>query len=284
VDILEAKRAFPDYEFIAPLTPSEQKCAFHVKDRNGRSLCLKIVAPNSNIDRVNREIQALQSISHPNVVALLEYTFTSKQGQEQRHYIIEEFVAGDDLTKYLRQGQPLELAHVSSLFAQLADGLTAIHAKNIVHRDLKPSNIRIRDNGSPVLIDFGLARHLDLPDLTKTHEGAAFGTPAYFAPEQFAGNKRDIDARTDLFAMGVLLYQAAVGTHPFYKETMSYAEVRDSVCLSFDYLVNSVFMNLPNDYRLVMLKLLEKPRAKRLQSAAQVGTLLRKIASSGEKQ
>ena len=94
------------------------------------------------------------------------------------------------------------MREVVRFFASLCDGLAALKAKGIVHRDIKPQNIRVRSNGDPVIIDFGLARHLGLPDLTKTIQGARLGTPAYFAPEQFDGNRHDIDHRTDLFAVG----------------------------------------------------------------------------------
>src|SRR5882724_108382 len=87
VDIKDAQQTFPDYCFIRQLTPSEQKAAFHVKDKAGNNLCLKLIAPNYERDRLDREIQALQTIDHPNVVRLIEYTFSSKAGQ-QRHYII----------------------------------------------------------------------------------------------------------------------------------------------------------------------------------------------------
>ena len=214
VPMTEAQNAFPEYTFIKPLTPSEQKAAFHVKDKNGKDLCFKIIAPNYSLDRLEREIQALQSINHVNVVGLIEYTFSSKQGGQQRHYIVEEFIEGHDLAQDLQVGSQWSLSNASAFFAQLFDGLHAMHVLKIVHRDLKPTNIRVGVNGNPVIIDFGLARHLDLPDITKTSEGAAFGTPTYFSPEQFTGTKRDIDNRTDLFAAGVILHQAVIGTHP----------------------------------------------------------------------
>lgn len=91
VDIKDAEKMFPDYKFVRPLTPSEQKAAFHVKDKAGTDLCLKMIAPNYERDRLDREIQALQDITHPNVVKLIEYTFSSKAGS-QRHYIVEEFI------------------------------------------------------------------------------------------------------------------------------------------------------------------------------------------------
>ena len=93
VDINDARQMFPDYTFVRALTPSEQKAAFLIKDQAGNPLCLKLIAPNYELNRIDREIQALQNIDHPNVVKLVEYTFSSKPGH-RRHYIVEEFVEG----------------------------------------------------------------------------------------------------------------------------------------------------------------------------------------------
>jgi serine/threonine protein kinase len=157
--------------------------------------------------------------------------------------------------------------------------LGALRAESIVHRDLKPSNIRVRQDGSPVIIDFGLARHLGLADLTRTSDGAAIGTPLYFAPEQFTGTKRDIDHRTDLFALGVLLYQALVGHHPFLTAAMTKpSELRDAVCDSAEFQTDAAFLALPPKWRMLVARLLEKERARRPQDAGQVATILRKLA------
>jgi serine/threonine protein kinase len=127
-------------------------------------------------------------------------------------YIVE----GTDLSEVLKLGKQWAVKKTALFFVELCNGLYALRLSNVVHRDLKPTNIRVRPNGTPVIIDFGLARHLDQPGLTRTSKGAAFGTPLYFAPEQFIGTKYDIDHRTDLFALGILLYQALVGRHPFH--------------------------------------------------------------------
>ncbi len=276
VPIEQARKDYPGYEFIEALTPSEQKAAFHVRGTEGRDLCLKIISPDYDIDRLTREIEALQQIDHPNVVRLEEYTFSSKLGAH-RHYLIERFVEGSDLTSHLDPGKPWALEHTTQFFAQLCDGLSALKAANVVHRDLKPNNIRVRPDGSPVIIDFGLARHLSLPDLTLTSEGAGIGTPAYFAPEQFDGTKRDIDHRTDLFAVGVLTYEAAVGQHPFLKDGMSYQSLREIVCEGNDHLELDEFKALPDKWRLLIGRLLEKQRANRPHSAEQVAMILRKL-------
>lgn len=280
VPIDDAKVAYPEYTFIAPLTPSEQKAAFHVQDRSGTDLCLKIIAPNCDIDRVQREILALQAISHPNVVALREYTFSTSNGR-QRHYLVEDFVAGSDMAQLLTPGEPWPPERASDFFAQLCDGLAALRAAEVVHRDLKPTNIRVRPDGTPVIIDFGLARHLRLSDLTRTEVGARLGTPLYFAPEQWEGTKRDIDHRTDLFAVGMLLYQALVGHHPFVTPKMTMLpELQEAVCRATGFLNDPAYEALPKSWQLIVGRLLEKERARRPQDAAQVALMLRKLRSA----
>jgi serine/threonine-protein kinase len=277
VPIDQAKKDYPEYEFVAKLTPSEQKAAFHVR-QSGEDLCLKIIAPSYELDRLTREVQALQILNHPNVVRLREYTNSSKNGV-QRHYMVEDFVPGSDLSLKLRPGNRWARGDVAKMFAAAAEGLAAMHAKDIVHRDLKPGNIRVRPDGTPVIIDFGLARHLSLKDLTKTSEGAAIGTPRYFAPEQADpnSNKHNIDRRTDLFALGVMMYEALTGRHPFDKPGMTLSQLRDTICKSDDYLNAPEFTSLPAEWRTVVTRLLEKDRVKRPHTASQVVTILGKI-------
>jgi eukaryotic-like serine/threonine-protein kinase len=254
-----------------------KKAAFHVRDQSGADLCLKIISPNYDIDRFHREISALQSIVHPNVVRFKEYTFYATP-HFKRHHIVEEFIAGQDLTGELIPGQLWARKRTADFFAPLCDGLAALRAQGVVHRDLKPSNIRVRPDKSPVIIDFGLARHLHLPDLTNTSDGAAIGTPLYFAPEQFEGTKYDIDHRTDLFAIGVLMFQALTGQHPFYNPTMTTrAQLEDAVCNSRAYLQLPAYLALPDTWRLLVGRLLEKERARRPSEATQVATILRRI-------
>src|SRR5689334_3489749 len=97
IPLKQAQSDYPQFVFIRALTPSEQKAAFHVRDTAGQEFCLKIISPGYDIDRLDREIWALQSISHPNVAKLMEYVFSSKLGKRE-HYILEEFIAGKDLS------------------------------------------------------------------------------------------------------------------------------------------------------------------------------------------
>ena len=274
--IEQAQALFPELQFVAELTPSEQKAAFHVR-KGASEYCLKIISPNYAMDRLQREVLAMQNINHPNVVRLLEYEFSARGGTP-RHYLIEEFVAGSDLSAYLLPGDKWTVERIVNLFGPLCDGLEQIRLSNIVHRDLKPSNIRVRQDGLPVIIDFGLARHLDMASLTNTRDGAQLGTPRYFAPEQFTGTKRDIDHRTDLYALGVLMYEAAVGCHPSLTPHMTTMdELSHSVCNSYGYAANREFGLLPEQLRSLIRRLLAKERSRRPPSAGLVGTMLTRI-------
>ena len=281
ITLQNARDQFPEYTFVEALTPSVQKAAFHVQDATGTDLCLKIVAPSYERDRLDREIRAMQTIDHPNVVRLHEYTFISKPDQ-QRHFIVEEFIAGSDLADELKPSQQWEVPRAAEFFAKLCDGLAALRDKGIVHRDVKPQNVRVTNDGDPVIIDFGLARHLGLPDLTKTLQGARLGTPAYFAPEQFDGSKYDIDHRTDLFAVGILLYEATTGERPFIDSAVhTVSQLRDAVCDRDDHLSRSGFVALTQRLQLLIAKLLEKRRAKRPAEPSQVAAILRKLGTGG---
>lgn len=274
----DAKTQFPEYTFVRPLTPSAQKAAFHVRDGAGMDLCLKIVSPDYERDRLDREIQAMQLIEHPNVVKLHEYTFSSRP-TSQRHFIVEEFVDGKDLADHFPLGTQVPMPVAAEFYAQVCDGLVALRDRSIVHRDLKPHNIRVRPNHSPVIIDFGLARHLTLPSLTRTIDGAQIGTPQYFAPEQFAGTKYDIDHRTDLFAVGIMLYEALTGERPFWTPTLTGTQFQEAVCTRQDHLTRSSFVALDKPVRMLLAKLLEKNRLNRPADAGQVATILRRVGA-----
>lgn len=279
VSIEDARSLHPEYEFVAALTPSAQKAAFHVR-QNGTDYCLKIISPNQALDRVQREVLAMQSLDHPNVVKVLEYEYSAREGLA-KHYLVEEFIDGTDLSELMIEGVAWELQQLVSVFSGLCDGLSALEAQRIVHRDLKPSNIRIRPNGSPVIIDFGLARMLDMASLTGTFEGAMIGTPKYFSPEQFRGNKRDIDHRTDLYSVGVLVYEAAVGEHPSFNAQMTTMDqLSEAVCLSDSFIQKEAFTELPEKLRLLVSRLLSKERGKRPPNAELVGRLLRELGET----
>ena len=275
VSVEEAIKLFPQYRFVKALTPSEQKAAFLVQDKNGESLCLKIISPEYELDRLKRELIALQRLNHPNIVRLKEYTYSSRPGNVL-HYMVEEFIDGDDLTDLLGPEKKWSPEKSASFFLDFFEGLSELKKVNIVHRDLKPSNIRVRKDGKPAIIDFGLARHLDLSDLTRTEDGAAIGTPKYFAPEQFNGTKHDIDHRTDLYAAGLLMFETLVGLHPYWTPGISIEELRQHAIVSTDFLQHPDLQKQPANIKMLVKRLLEKERVNRPHEARVALTILSK--------
>ena len=187
--------------------------------RLDRRVALKALPPDYSADtarreRLRREARAAASLTHPSIATI--YALEEIDGTL---YIVSELVQGHTLRDELRGG-PLRPPQLQSTLLQIAEALSAAHAQGIVHRDLKPENIMRAADGRVKVLDFGLARAA-APDgrtMTRlTEAGNAPGTPGYMAPEQLSGGT--IDARTDVFAFGVLIAELATGEHPFGPDT-----------------------------------------------------------------
>ncbi len=189
-----------------------------------REVAIKELLPHAAADRdmlsrFRREALALASFRHQNIVSV--YDLVEKSGAQ---FLILEYVDGPTLSELLKQG-PLPPIVVAVIGARLASALEHVHLHRIIHRDLKPANVMISRAGELKLMDFGIARDEDLGPLTKT--GMAVGTPAYMSPEQVSGAA--VDARTDLYTLGVVLYECAAGQRPFTGNSPGevFARVRD---------------------------------------------------------
>ncbi len=178
-----------------------------------RDVALKILprADSEGRRRFTSEALALAALNHPNIV-----TIHAVEDEGDTPYLVMELVSGHPLTHLVRQGG-MPLSDLLALAIPVAEALTASHARGIIHRDLKPGNVMLTDDGRVKVLDFGLARQLDVAGAAETRDatslGAAVGTLMYMSPEQARGEA--LDARTDIFSVGVMLYELASGRHPF---------------------------------------------------------------------
>jgi WD40 repeat protein/Tol biopolymer transport system component len=214
--------------------------------------------------RFRREAQAAAAVSHDHVV-----TIHAVDEANGRPYIAMQYVAGASLEQRLQRGGPLELHEILRIGMQTAAGLVAAHAQGLIHRDIKPANILLENGVERVKItDFGLARAAADASLTQT--GAVAGTPHYMAPEQARGDA--LDARTDLFSLGSVLYAMCTGRSPF-RASSSMAVLR-RVCEDTPTPIRETNPEIPDWLVGIIDKLHAKDPADRFQSAAEVAELL----------
>lgn len=207
------------FEVLAPLGAGAMGEVYLARDtRLERQVALKLLPTCFTLDaqrlrRFEREARAASALNHPNIITVYE---TGADGAH--HFIATEFVPGATLRQRLADG-PLPLAEAIYIAAQIAAALAAAHAAGIVHRDIKPENVMLRSDGVVKVLDFGIAKLMP-PNRPaqgarnhSTEQGAVIGTPGYMSPEQTRG--LDVDARTDIFSLGVLLYEMVAGRPPF---------------------------------------------------------------------
>lgn len=163
------------------------------------------------IERFWREGKAAARLTHPNIVTIFE---VDKDGD--RHFIAMEYLEGQTLRDVLQAGGPLSLPDAKNYMLQLCSALSCAHSKGVIHRDIKPENVQITPGGHVKLTDFGIARLMGEPSITQN--GQVFGTPSYMSPEQVAG--KELDARSDIFSLGVLFYEMVAGHKPFQGDSV----------------------------------------------------------------
>lgn len=200
-------------------------------------------------DRLDREIKALQKISHPNVVKIYNYGIFKDKDFEY-FYIVMDFINGRRLKDYVGV---MDENKTVSMIESVLDTLGAVHSDGIIHRDLKPENIMVDAGGTPIILDFGLAKLIDYSSITQT--GDRVGTYYYMSPEQVTDSK-NIDARSDYFSIGVIFYELLTGVVP-YDATNTPALI-DQIKNRYPKNPSELNGSISNRVENVILKLLEK--------------------------
>src|SRR5688500_9892425 len=267
------------YRIVAPIASGGMGEVYLADDEQlNRQVALKVLPQGlledkERLRRFQREANVVSALNHPNILTIFE--FGTDGGM---HFLASEFVKGETLRDRLGAG-PLELTDALEIAVQIASALKGAHEAGVVHRDIKPENVMIRDDGYVKVLDFGLAK---LTEQTKgeseaktkflSRPGLILGTVTYMSPEQTRGTGA-IDARSDLFSFGVVLFEMLTGRVPFAGETK--ADVLAEIIQLTPKPVSSYKNSLPAEIDRIVAKCLEKDRGDRYQHAADLRSDLR---------
>jgi tetratricopeptide (TPR) repeat protein len=284
-ELLAAQRAelpspgtvFGRYRILRLIGEGSMGAVFEAEqDKPRRRVALKLIKPGlacaGILRRFEQEAEALGRLQHPAIARIYE-AGTVGAGQP---YFAMEFIQGQPLSEYAAS-QSLDAASLMELVARICDGVQHAHQRGLIHRDLKPGNILIEATGQPRILDFGVARVTDSDVLAtrKTDAGQVIGTLAYMSPEQVLADPFDLDTRSDVYALGVILYELLAGTLPYQLGSKLHEAAR-AICEQEPVRLGSLDRRFRGDVETIVAKALEKDKARRYASAAELASDLRR--------
>ena len=260
------------YQIIEELGKGGMGHVYKVLDQETREkIALKFIKPEiasdkNTIERFRQELTTARKISHKNVCRMYDLN-----KEKNSYFITMEYVSGGDLKRLIRRTKQLTVGTAISIAKQICEGLVAAHSLGIIHRDLKPNNIMIDNNGNVRIMDFGIARSLEAKGITGV--GVMIGTPEYMSPEQVEG--KDVDQRSDIYSLGIILYEMVTGRVPFEGDTPFTIGMKHKGETPQD--PKEINSQIPEDLCRAILKCLEKDKAARYQNAGEIGSELTRI-------
>ena len=264
-----------DYTIDREIGAGGMSVVYHSHQQSlGRSVAIKVLraeiaAQPHLVERFEREAQSLAALQHENILHIYEYRM-----DDGVPFMVTEFVEGVDLYDVLDRHQRLPIDVAAVVAAQVARALDYAHSRGVIHRDVKPANIMFTGQGGIKLMDFGIARQADSPDLTQA--GAGVGTPAYMSPEQILCEK--LDGRTDIWSLGVALYQMVTGSKPFLQEENR--SVLHKIRSDKPEAPRQLNAAIPRPLERIILRCLEKRPADRYPVAQQLALALERFVSA----
>ncbi|MCJ7579299.1 MAG: protein kinase [Candidatus Aminicenantes bacterium] len=260
------------YQVIEELGLGGMGRVYKVLDKTvDEKVALKLLNPDiaaqpQTIERFRNELKLARKISHRHVCRM--YDLSESEGMP---FITMEYISGEDLKSLIRRAGQISVGKALNLTQQILEGLDEAHRRGVVHRDLKPQNIMVDMDGNAKITDFGIARSIKTKGLTGT--GIIIGTPEYMSPEQVEG--KPVDQRSDLYSLGIILYELVTGKLPFEGDTPLSVAVKHKI--EEPRAPQDINAHIPRDLNRVILKCMAKDRKQRYQNAAELLSDLKKI-------